>query len=194
MPESLSIFIAAITSHNLALTYILGMCPMIGVSKNLNTAVGMGISVTFVIMLTAAINWPIYNYILVPTNSTILEFVVFIVTIGASVQLLEMILERFLPALYRAFGIFLPLITVNCVVLSISLFMVLRNYSFVTTLVFAFGSSIGWLLAIAMVAAIREKLDLVGDVPRGLQGPGIVMVILGILALGFMGFGGMVNV
>ncbi|KXS41326.1 MULTISPECIES: Rnf-Nqr domain containing protein [unclassified Candidatus Frackibacter] len=194
MPESLSIFIATITSHNIALTYILGMCPMIGVSKNLNTAVGMGMSVTFVVMLTAIINWPIYNLILIPTNSTILTYVIFIVTIGASVQLLEMILEKFLPALYRAFGIFLPLITVNCVVLSVSLFMVLRNYTFGTTLVFAFGSSMGWLVAIAIVAAIREKLELVGDIPKGLKGPGIVMVILGILALGFMGFGGMVNV
>ncbi|SJZ95037.1 electron transport complex protein RnfA [Selenihalanaerobacter shriftii] len=194
MPESLSVFIAAMTSHNIALTYILGMCPMIGVSKNLKTAVGMGVSVMFVVMLTSIINWPIYNYILVPTNSTILTYVIFIVTIGASVQLLEMFLEKFLPALYRAFGIFLPLITVNCVVLSISLFMVIRNYTFGTTLIFALGSSLGWIVAIAIVAAIREKIDLIGDVPKGMQGPGIVMVILGILALAFMGFGGMVNV
>ncbi|ADL11913.1 electron transport complex protein RnfA [Acetohalobium arabaticum] len=194
MPESLSIFIAAITSHNLALTYILGMCPMLGVSKNLDTAVGMGISVAFVVVVTSMVNWGIYNLILVPTGTEILNYVVFIVVIGASVQLLEMILEKFLPALYRAFGIFLPLITVNCVVLSISLFMTLRNYDFITTLVFALGSAIGWLIAIAIVAAIREKLKLTGDVPRGLQGPGIVMIILGIVALAFMGFGGMVSV
>lgn len=194
MPESLSIFIAAITSHNLALTYILGMCPMLGVSKNLDTAVGMGISVAFVVVVTAMVNWGIYNLILVPTGTEILNYVVFIVVIGASVQLLEMILEKFLPALYRAFGIFLPLITVNCVVLSISLFMTLRNYDFITTLVFALGSAIGWLIAIAIVAAIREKLKLVGDVPRGLEGPGIVMIILGVVALAFMGFGGMVSV
>ncbi|MFW5986149.1 MAG: electron transport complex protein RnfA [Halanaerobiales bacterium] len=194
MSDSLIIFFGAMLTHNIALTYILGMCPMIGVSKNLKTAFGMGMSVTFVVTITALVNWPIYNLILVPTGSEILTYVVFIVTIAASVQLLEMLLERFIPALYSAFGIYLPLITVNCVVLAVSLFMVLRNYSLLQTVFFAGGSALGWMMTIVILAAIREKLELVGDIPEGLKGHGITMIILGILALAFMGFGGMVNV
>ncbi len=194
MLESLSIFFAAILTHNIALVYILGMCPMIGVSKNTKTAVGMGVSVTFVVFITSIVNWPIYNYILVPTGSEIMSYVIFIVTIAATVQLLEMLLEKFIPVLHSAFGIYLPLITVNCVVLAVSLFMILRDYTFLETIFFSLGSSLGWLLAITVVSGIREKLKLIGDVPAGLQGHGIVMIILGILALGFMGFGGMVNV
>ncbi len=194
MADSLSIFFAAILTHNIALTYILGMCPMIGVSKNTRTAIGMGVSVTFVVTITAIVNWLVYKFILIPTGSEILSYVVFIVTIAATVQLLEMLLERFVPVLHSAFGIFLPLITVNCVVLAVSLFMVLRDYTLLQTAFFAFGSALGWLLAITMVSGIREKLELIGDIPEGLKGPGIVMIILGILALGFMGFGGMVNV
>jgi Na+-transporting NADH:ubiquinone oxidoreductase subunit E len=193
MTNSLTIFFASILTHNIALTYILGMCPTIGLSKNSKTAMGMGISVVFVITLTSLVNWPIYNLILVPTGSKVLSLLVFIVTIAATVQLLEMLLEKFLPALHSAFGIFLPLITVNCTVLAVSIFMVLRDYNLFNTLVFALGSSIGWLLAITLVAGIREKLDLIGDIPKGLDGAGIVMVILGILALGFMGFSGMVD-
>ncbi len=193
MANSATIFLATILTHNIALTYILGMCPTIGLSKNTKTAVGMGISVAFVVTLTSLVNWPIYHLILVPTGSKVLSLLVFIVTIAATVQLLEMLLEKFIPALHSAFGIFLPLITVNCTVLAVSLFMVLRDYNLFNTLVFALGSSVGWLLAITLVAGIREKLDLIGDIPKGLDGAGIVMVILGILALGFMGFSGMVD-
>lgn len=190
----LLIFIAAMLPHNIALTYILGMCPLIAISKNLKTAFGMGISVIFVVTLTAIINWPIYNLILLPTHSQIISYVVFIITIAASVQLVEMVLERFFPPLQSAFGIFLPLITVNCIVLAVSLFMVLREYDFIRTIFFASGSGVGWALAIVTVAAIREKLLLIGDVPKGLKGPGITIIILGILALAFMGFAGMVKI
>lgn len=189
-----SIFIATIFTHNIALTYLLGMCPFLSLSKNINTAFGMGIAVLFVVVLTAAINWPIYHYVLVPTNSQIVYYIVFIIIIAATVQLLEMVMERFFPALQASFGIFLPLITVNCTVLAVLLFMVLRNYSYVKTLVFAFGSASGWLLAIVVTAAINEKLRLVGNVPKGLRGPGIIVIIAGILSLAFMGFGGMVGV
>ena len=144
--------------------------------------------------LTALINWPIYNLILVPTGSTLIYYVVFIIVIAASVQLVEMIMERFFPVLQAAFGIFLPLITVNCTVLAVSLFMVIRRYDFVSTIVFAIGSAVGWTLAIVIVAAINEKLKLVGDIPKGMRGPGIIMVTAGILALAFLGFSGMVNV
>jgi Na+-transporting NADH:ubiquinone oxidoreductase subunit E len=189
-----TVFLATILTHNIALTYLLGMCPFIALSRRLNTAMGMGFAVIFVVTLTAAINWPIYHLILIPTHSTLIYYVLFIVVIAASVQLLEMIMERFFPALQAAFGIFLPLITVNCVVLAVSLFMVLRDYGFVASVVFAFGSGVGWTLAITVVAAINEKLRLVGDVPRGMRGPGIVMVIAGIIALSFIGFSGVVNI
>lgn len=190
----LTIFVAAILTHNIALTYLLGMCPFISLSKNLRTASGMGYAVIFVVTLTAIINWPIYHLILVPTGSEIIYYVVFIIVIAATVQLVEMLMERFFPVLQAAFGIFLPLITVNCVVLAVSLFMVLRNYDYLTTIAFSFGSGVGWTVAIVVVAAINEKLRLVGDVPRGMRGPGIIMVIAGIIALAFLGFSGMVSV
>lgn len=191
MIKLLTIFIAAILTHNIALTYLLGMCPFISLSRTIKTATGMGAAVIAVIVLTAAVNWPMYHLILVPTNSEGLYYIVFILTIAATVQLLEMIMERFFPALQAAFGIFLPLITVNCTVLAVSLFMVLRSYSYAAALVFAFGSGVGWTAAIIVAAAINEKLQLVGDVPQGLKGPGIIMITLGIISLAFLGFGGM---
>ena len=194
MGHLITIFIAAILTHNMALTYLLGMCPFVSLSRSVKTACGMSFAVIFVITLTAAINWPIYHLILVPTGSEIIAYIVFIIVIAASVQLVEMIMERFFPQLQASFGIFLPLITVNCTVLAVSLFMVLRDYSYPATIVFAVGSAAGWMLAIMIVAAINEKLELVGDVPKGLKGPGIIMVIAGIIALAFLGFGGMVDI
>ena len=189
-----TILLAAIFTHNFAFTYILGMCPLIAISLNLKTAFGLGVSVIFVVVMTAMINWPIYYLILIPTHSEIIAYIVFIITIAASVQLLEMIIEKFFPPLQAAFGIFLPLITVNCVVLAVSLFIILRNYNFLQTIFFALGSSIGWSLGIITIAAIREKLLLVGDIPKGLKGAGIVLVIAGIISLGFMGFAGMLKI
>ncbi len=190
----MTILIAAIFTHNIALTYLLGMCPFISLSRSLKTALGMGMAVIFVITLTAAINWPIYHLVLIPLHSELIYYIVFIIMIAASVQLVEMIMERFFPPLQAAFGIFLPLITVNCTVLAVSLFMILREYSYIQTLFFAFGSGVGWTLAITIVAAINEKLKLVGNIPKGLRGPGIIMIIAGIIALAFMGFGGMVSI
>jgi len=193
MLHLITIFMAAILTHNIALTYLLGMCPFISLSRSVKTALGMSFAVIFVVTLTAAINWPIYK-ILDKYESTLIAYIVFIIVIAASVQLVEMIMERFFPPLQASFGIFLPLITVNCTVLAVSLFMVLRNYSFIATLVFAFGSACGWMLAIMIVAAINEKLKLIGHIPKGLQGPGIIMIIAGIIALAFLGFGGMVDI
>lgn len=190
----LTILVAAILTHNIALTYLLGMCPFIALSRALKTAVGMSYAVIFVVTLTAAINWPIYHLILVPTNSTLIYYIVFIIVIAASVQLVEMIMERFFPILQAAFGIFLPLITVNCTVLAVSLFMIIREYGYVETIVFAFGSAVGWMAAIVIVAAINEKLKLIGDIPSGMKGPGIIMVSAGLIALAFLGFAGMVNI
>ena len=194
MVHLITIFIAAILTHNIALTYLLGMCPFVALSRSVKTAFGMSAAVIFVVTLTAAINWPIYHLILVPTGSTIIAYIVFIIIIAASVQLVEMIMEKFFPQLQASFGIFLPLITVNCTVLAVSLFMVLRDYSYLATMVFAIGSAVGWMLAIMIVAAINEKLKLIGDIPKGLQGMGIIMIIAGIIALAFLGFGGMVDI
>ena len=189
-----TLFTATILTHNIALTYLLGMCPYISLSKSLKTASGMGVAVIFVVVLTTALNWPVYHLILVPLKSELIYYIVFIIVIAASVQLLEMVMERFFPALQASFGIFLPLITVNCVVLAVSLFMVLREYNFIQSVVFALGSSVGWTLAIVIMAAIQERLKLIADIPKGLRGPGIVVITSGIMALSFMGFAGMVGV
>ena len=169
------------------------MCPFVSLSRSLKTAFGMGVAVIFVVGLTAAINWPIYHLILVPTGSEIIKFIVFIIVIAASVQLVEMIMERFFPALQSAFGIFLPLITVNCTVLFVSLFMIRKEFSYIQSIVYSVGAATGFWLAIVIVAAIYEKLQLIGDVPKGLKGPGIIMIITGIMALAFMGFKGVVT-
>ncbi|PKM65677.1 MAG: NADH:ubiquinone reductase (Na(+)-transporting) subunit E [Firmicutes bacterium HGW-Firmicutes-2] len=192
MEGLINIFMASVLTHNIALTYILGMCPLIAISKNLKTAKGMGASVILVITLTATINWPIYQ-LLKNNNAESISLLVFIITIAATVQFLEIFLDKYLPALYNAFGIFLPLITVNCAVLAVSLFMVNRTFGFFETVFFGFGSGTGWALAITIIAAIREKMALVSKVPDGLQGAGIVMIIAGIISLGFMGFIGVVG-
>ena len=193
MGHLITIFIASILTHNMALTYLLGMCPFVSLSRSIKTSYGMSLAVIFVVTLTAAINWPIHR-LLVYCNSEIISYIVFIIVIAASVQLVEMIMERFFPQLQASFGIFLPLITVNCTVLAVSLFMVLREYSYIATLVFSIGSAVGWMLAIMIVAAINEKLKLIGNIPKGLQGPGIIMVISGIIALAFFGFSVMVDI
>lgn len=190
----ITIFIASILTYNIAFTYLLGMCPFISLSRSLKTASGMGFAVIFVIFLTTLINWPIYNLILVPLHVEIVYYIVFIIVIAASVQLLEMLMERFFPPLQAAFGIFLPLITVNCIVLAVSLFMVIRNYDYITSIIYSVGSAVGWMFAIVIVAAINEKLKLVGDIPKGLRGPGIVIITAGIISLAFLGFTGIVNV
>ena len=194
MEQLLSIFFASITTDNIAFTYILGMCPIIALSKKVSTAFGMGISVALVTTLTAIINWCIHRFVLIPTGSDIVAYLIYIIVIATTVQLLEIIFEKYLPSMHEIFGIYLPLITVNCTVLIISLFFTIRYYSFWQTAFFASGSSIGWLLAIVIIAAIREKLSITSDIPEGLKGPGIVMIIIGILALGFMGFAGIADI
>jgi Na+-transporting NADH:ubiquinone oxidoreductase subunit E len=186
----LDLFISSVLSQNIALTFILGMCPLIAISTNVKNAVGMGAAVTLVVTLTAVINYPIYQLLKV-TGTGQLDLLIFIITIAATVQVLEILLEKFIPNLYNAFGIYLPLITVNCVVLAVSLFFVNRDYNFVQTATFSFGSGLGWLLAIVLVASIREKLDVYGDLPKGLRGKAIVFLILGILSLAFVGFSGL---
>ena len=187
------IFFAAIFTNNMILSNFLGMCSFIAVSKEINTSLGLGQAVTFVLAGTTVINYLVYEYILVPFNLEFLRFIVFIISIAAFVQLIEMILERYIPNLYYALGIFLPLITVNCAILGVSLFMVIRQYTFLQSFGFAVGSGIGWTIAIVALAGIRQRLKR-SSVPKGLEGPGIALIITGIMALAFMGFSGIVQI
>ncbi|MFQ5835276.1 MAG: electron transport complex protein RnfA [bacterium] len=187
------IFFASIFAHNIALTYFLGMCPFMAVSGKIRTAWGMGMAVTFVMTLAAAINWPINYFLLVPFRVEYLQYIAFIVVIAAVVQIVEIVVEKFFPTLYITMGIFLPLITVNCAILGVPLFMILREYSYPVSIAFAVGSGLGWTVAIVAMASIRQKLRF-GNVPKPLQGPGITMIIAGIMAFAFMGFSGMVGI
>ncbi|MCD6121039.1 MAG: NADH:ubiquinone reductase (Na(+)-transporting) subunit E [Spirochaetales bacterium] len=186
------ILFASILTSNIALTYFLGMCPFVTISKNVEVAVGMGLAVTFVMTVTAVANWVINTYILIPFGLDFLQFLVFIITIATIVQIIEIFIDRFSPALYHAFGIFLPLITVNCAILGISLFMVLRVYSFSETLFYSFGSGVGWLLAIVTIGGLRKKL-IFSDPPKNFGQPGITAILAGIMALAFIGFTGVAS-
>jgi Na+-transporting NADH:ubiquinone oxidoreductase subunit E len=169
------------------------MCSYLSVSKEIESSFGLGMAVFFVSTVSAALNWLVYHYILVPFDLVYLQFIVFIIVIAAFVQLTEIIIERFSPILYYSLGIFLPLITVNCAILGISLFMVIRDYSFIQSVLFGAGSGIGWLMAIMMLAGIRQRVK-EKMVPAGLQGAGLSLIITGIMALAFIGFSGIVNV
>ena len=187
------LFWAAIFTSNILLTNFLGMCSYLSVSKEIESSIGLGVAVFFVLTITTALNWLVYYYILVPFNIVYLQFIVFIIVIAAFVQFLELVIERYAPALYYTLGIFLPLITVNCAIFGASLFMIIRSYSFIQSIAFGAGSGIGWLLAIMMLAGIRRKLK-ERMVPIGLHGAGISLIITGIMAMGFVGFSGIVQI
>ncbi len=187
------IMIAAALTSNMILSNFLGMCSFIAVSRDLKTANGMGLAVTFVLTFTSVLNHFVYYYVLVPFGLEYLRFIVFIVVIAAFVQLLEMVIDRFSPALYISLGIFLPLITVNCAILGGVLFMIIRDYTAMQGLLFGFGSGAGWWLAIIALAAIRGRLR-EKDIPPQLNGTGITLIIIGIMAMAFIGFSGMVPV
>jgi len=194
--ESLSpwvIFFAAIFTGNILLVYFLGMCSFLSVSKRINTALGLGLAVTFVLTITSALNYVVYRMVLQPLGIEYLRYIVFIVVIAATVQLLELFIERYSEVLYINLGIFLPLITVNCAILGVSLFMVIRDYTFIQSVLFGAGSGLGWLLAILAMAGIRERLN-EQRIPPALRGPGITLIITGIMAMAFIGFSGMVQI
>ncbi|HPY94605.1 MAG TPA: Rnf-Nqr domain containing protein [Clostridia bacterium] len=183
------ILVASIFTSNMILSNFLGMCSYLSVSTEYKTANGLGMAVTLVLVLTTAINWPVYHYLIVPSDLVYLQYIIFIMVIAASVQILEMGMDRYTPDLHAKLGIFLPLITVNCAILGVILFMVIRNYNFVQAVVFSFGSGLGWWLAINMLAAIREKLANT-KLPPGVKGPAIAFIITGIMAMAFVGFSG----
>jgi len=195
----LGILTTSIFIQNILLANFLGMCSFLAVSKKVDTAMGLGIAVVFVSVMTAPINW-IINYKLLEEGAldfigfgnvdlTFLRFIIFIAVIAAIVQVVEIVIEKASPALYNSLGIFLPLIAVNCAILGVSLFMIEREYDFLETLIFSIGSGVGWWLAIIAMAAIREKTTY-SNVPKGLEGLGITMIITGLMAIGFMCFAG----
>lgn len=195
----LAIFIESIFVKNMALTFFLGMCTFLAISKKVDAAIGLGIAVIVVLTITVPVNNLLYTYLLAEgalswaglpnVDLSFLGLISYIGVIAAIVQIMEMFLDKYVPALYNALGVFLPLITVNCAILGGALFMVERDYNFTESVVFGAGSGIGWALAIVALAGIREKLKY-SDVPAGLQGLGITFITVGLMSLGFMSFGG----
>jgi Na+-transporting NADH:ubiquinone oxidoreductase subunit E len=203
MDHLLSIFFKAIFSENMIFAYFLGMCSYLAVSKTVKTAVGLGFAVIFVLVVTIPVNWLLENFVLqagalawlgddyASLDLSFLSVILFIAVIASIVQLVEMLVEKFAPALYGALGIFLPLIAVNCAILGGALFMQERQYSTIgEATIFGLGSGVGWLLAIVAIAAIREKIRY-SNVPAPLKGLGITFIITGLMAIAFMSFGGM---
>jgi Na+-transporting NADH:ubiquinone oxidoreductase subunit E len=183
---------AAVFTSNILLSYFLGMCSFASVSREVKTSFGLGAAVVFVMTTTSALNWLAYRYILQPMHLEFFRFILFIIIIAAFVQFVEMVIDRYSPRLYQSLGIFLPLITVNCAIMGVSLFMVIRQYTFIVAVGFGLGSGLGWLLAIMAMAGIRQRLS--NDrIPAGLQGPGITLIIAGLMALAFIGFTGVLS-
>ncbi len=199
MEELLSLFVRSIFIENMALAFFLGMCTFIAVSKKVEAALGLGIAVIVVLTITTPVNNLLYTYLLADgalawaglpdVDLSFLGLITYIGVIAALVQILEMVLDKYVPALYNALGVFLPLITVNCAILGASLFMVERAYDFTESVVFGAGAGTGWALAITALAGIREKMKY-SDVPEGLKGLGITFITVGLMSLGFMSFGG----
>jgi len=190
--QAFVVCISAVFTQNILLTYFLGLCPFLGVSREIKSAFGLGLAVTFVLTCTCSLNWLVYHLVLENLGLEFFRFIIFIIIIASFVQFVEMVIERYSPPLYQRLGIFLPLITVNCAILGGSLFMVIRDYGFVVTIGYGLGSGIGWFLAIIAMAGIRQRLK--NDrIPRGLQGPGITLIIAGLMALAFMGFAGVLQ-
>lgn len=200
--ELINIFFKSVFVDNLALAFFLGMCSFIAVSKNMQTARGLGLAVILVLLVTLPLNWVLDRYVLAPgalkwispalagVDLSFLTFIVFVAVIAAVTQVVEMVVERFVPSLHLSLGIFLPLIAVNCAILGASLFMQERAYTGLgEVLAYALGSGLGWFLAIVSLAAIREKLRY-SDIPKGLRGLGITFIVVGLMGLAFMGFMG----
>ncbi|GMG88177.1 NADH:ubiquinone reductase (Na(+)-transporting) subunit E [Biformimicrobium ophioploci] len=199
MEHYISLIVRAVFVENMALAFFLGMCTFLAVSKKVDAALGLGVAVIAVLTITVPVNNLLYTYLLKPgalawagfpdVDLSFLGLLTYIGVIAALVQILEMVLDKYMPALYNALGVFLPLITVNCAIMGASLFMVEREYSFGESVAYGFGAGLGWALAIVALAGIREKLKY-SDVPDGLKGLGITFITVGLMSLGFMSFGG----
>lgn len=187
--ESLLIFISAIFVNNIILSQFLGICPFLGVSRKIDTALGMGAAVAFVLTLSTIVTWLVQTYVLNPLGLQYLQTLAFILVIATLVQMVEIILKKVSPPLYQALGIFLPLITTNCAVLGVAILVIQKDFNLLSSIVYAFSTALGFALALTVFAGIREQLSLV-QVPKGMQGMAIVLVTAGLLSLAFMGFSG----
>ncbi|MBU1108372.1 MAG: electron transport complex subunit RsxA [Candidatus Riflebacteria bacterium] len=189
--ELISIFIVAIFIENVVLSQVLGLCPFIGVSSKIDSAVGMGLAVTFVLLMASVVTWSVQNFILVPLQLEYLQTISFILIIAALVQFVEMVVKKTAPALYQSLGVFLPLITTNCAVLGISLINIKKGYNLIEATVNAGGAGLGFFFALLIMAGIRERLD-ISELPETMKGAPIAFVTAGLLATAFMGFSGLV--
>ena len=195
--ELVAIFLAAILTENYVLNQFLGICPFLGVSKKVNTAVGMSAAVTFVMVLATAVTWPIYTYMLEPNGLAYLETIVFILVIAGLVQLVEIVLKKYIPALYNSLGIYLPLITTNCAVLGVTMLVIERgaedpSFGYIQSLVNSFGAGIGFLVAMVLFAGVRQRMESC-DIPKCLRGLPITLVAASLVAVSFLGFSGLVE-
>lgn len=188
--EYLLIFISAIFVNNIVLSQFLGICPFLGVSKKIDTAIGMGGALAFVLTLATIITWLVQKYVLDALGISYLQTLAFILIIAALVQMVEIILKKVSPALYQALGIFLPLITTNCCVLGVAILVIQKDYNLMESIVYAFSTALGFALALVLFAGIREQQELV-KIPKGMQGMSIVLITASLLALSFMGFSGL---
>lgn len=194
MKEYLIILVGAVLVNNYVLAKFLGICPFLGVSKKLDSAFGMSVAVIFVMALATAVTWPIYTYILVPKGLSYLQTIVFILIIAALVQFVEIALKKYLPALHKALGIYLPLITTNCAVLGVTILNLDEGYTFSQSLVNAVGSGLGFLLAMVLFSGVRSRVDAAsGSTPKAFQGIPITLVAAAICSVSFMGFSGIVD-
>ena len=193
-----AVFLAAILTENYVLSKFLGICPFLGVSKKLGTAVGMSLAVTVVLLLATAVTFPLYLYVLVPLGLSYLQTIVFILVIASLVQLVEIVLKKYIPSLYNALGVYLPLITTNCAVLGLTILVLEKNaadpagYTFIHALVNALGTGAGYLVAMVLFAGVRERLEN-ADIPKSLKGLPITLIAAALVALSFVGFGGIVE-
>lgn len=192
MKELAIILFSSILVDNFVLSKTLAICPFLGVSKKLNSALGMGVAVIFVMALASAATWPIYYNLLVPNDLAYMQTIVFILVIAALVQLVEMILKKFIPALYRALGIYLPLITTNCAVLGVTVLNITQSYSFGESIVNAVGGGAGFLLAMVLFAGVRSRIES-SDIPKAFKGMPATLIAAGIVSMSFIGFTGMVD-
>ncbi|MFO7254561.1 electron transport complex protein RnfA [Limnochorda sp.] len=190
MGELIMLFVGAALVNNFLLSRFLGICPFLGVTRELKSALSMGGAVTFVMLVTGLVVWPLQHYVLDPLGLGFLQTVAFILIIAVLVQLLEMFIRKMSPALYEAFGIYLPLITTNCAILGLALLVVGEGFTLAQTLIFALGSAAGYTLAMLMMAGIRQEMEF-ADVPQAFQGTAISLLIAGLMALAFLGFGGL---
>jgi len=192
LKELFLVFIAAVLVNNFVLTRFLGICPFLGVSSRISTAMGMGMAVLFVMVISSSVAFGLYHYVLVPLHIEYLRTIAFILVIASLVQVVEIVLQKVSVKLYEALGIFLPLITTNCAILGLAILTIDNDYNFLTGIVFSVGAAAGFMMALVIMAGIRERL-LMADIPRSLRGTPIALILAGLLSIAFLGFSGLVK-